>query len=129
MINVAAAFIAEQGRFLIAKRAYGKLAGLWEFPGGKIEQGEKEHETVVREIKEELDLDVTAKEMIGVFTHSYPSADITLTLIECEKNDPSQEIVSNGSHTEFQWIDVSECINYEFPPVDTKIVAFLQAKK
>jgi len=131
-IKVAAAFIPDEaGRFLIGCRAQGKLKGLWEFPGGKEEPGETPEQTAVREVKEELNLDIVAEKLMGTFSHTYPDRGVTITikLIKCRQIDPSQQIVSNGSHTEFRWVTSKETDGFAFPEVDAQIVEFLKLSK
>lgn len=127
MIRVAAALIFdEQGNFLIAQRARGKLAGKWEFPGGKIEAGETEQEAIVREIAEELGVSIFAEKIIGVFSRAYAEQEVDLTLIRCSLRDPSQEIISDGSHFQHAWIQFCHCRDFDFAPIDREMLDFLQ---
>lgn len=127
MIRVAAALIFDsQGNFLIAERAHGKLAGKWEFPGGKIENGETEEEAVVREIQEELGILIVPEKVAGIFSHTYAEQEIELALIRCSPFDGSQKIVSDGSHAAHAWVQFSDCENYDLAPLDREIVEFLQ---
>lgn len=64
-IKVAAAVIVKDGKIFVSQRGYGQFKDGWEFPGGKIKDGEKPEETVVREIKEELDADIAADKLLG----------------------------------------------------------------
>jgi mutator protein MutT len=128
MMNVSAALIFdESGSFLVAKRAYGKLAEKWEFPGGKIEEGETAEMAIVREIKEELGLDIIPEKKVDVFFHSHKEWEVELVLIQCSLF-PSQKIVSDGSHTEHAWIQFSECKKYDFAPLDMEIIEYLKRK-
>lgn len=130
-IDVAAVFVPDKDRFLVGCRAEGKLKGFWEFPGGKQEPGETPEETAIREAKEELSLDLVAKRRIGTFSHTYPERGVTvsITLIECERVDPSQQIISNGSHTDFRWPTIEETDDLIFPEVDAQIVEFLKLSR
>ena len=125
MIEVAGAYIECDGKFLVAQRAKGSLAGKWEFPGGKLEPNETVKEAIVREIREELSLEVIANEVLGIFVHQYTKADIRLTLIKCEVN-PKHEIVSDGSHSDFRWVEISECEGLDFSALDEQIIEFLK---
>jgi 8-oxo-dGTP diphosphatase len=129
MINVAAALLYDDnGCFLIAQRASGKLAGKWEFPGGKIETGETEFQAITREIKEELGIDVVPKKIVGAFTRRHFDTVIELVLVECDLL-PDQKIISDGSHLSHEWIQFSESENYDFAPLDKEIIQFLQQEK
>jgi len=121
MIEVAGAYIERDGKFLVAQRAKGSLSGKWEFPGGKLEPNETAGEAIIREIREELSLDVVPKEIVGIFVHQYSKGEIRLTLIKCEM-DPKQSIVSDGSHSECRWIDITECDEFDFAALDVQIV-------
>ncbi|MFA6493572.1 MAG: (deoxy)nucleoside triphosphate pyrophosphohydrolase [Candidatus Paceibacterota bacterium] len=125
MIKVAAALIFDEyGNFLIAERADGSLAGKWEFPGGKIEEGETENEAVVREIMEELGVQVVTEKIVGVFSHAYPDREVELILIQCFLSE-DQKIISDGSHSSHAWVALSDCEKYDFAPLDREIVEFL----
>ena len=126
MIRVVAALIFdERENFLIAERAYGALAGKWEFAGGKIEDKETEFEAIIREIREELGVDVIPKKIVGVFSHQYPERMVELALVLCALS-PEQKIVSDGSHAGHAWVQFSECENFDFAPLDKEIVEFLK---
>ena len=127
-MKVVAALIERDGRFLVARRAQGKFAGCWEFPGGKMEDGETPEETIEREIREELNIEVTAQSVRGVFRHSYdtPKMDLSLTLVECVMNDPRELLVSDGSHIEWRWVKPSKLGKLRFPVIDTEIIALLK---
>lgn len=83
-INVAAAVMIYDNKVLLAKRRGGYLDNLWEFPGGKLEKGETPEVAVVRELKEELDIDVVALKTVLVLEHSYPDKTVRLHFVQCE---------------------------------------------
>lgn len=116
MIKVAAAVIIKGNKVLIAKRAKGDSHGLkWEFPGGKAEKGESLKECLIREIKEELDLDIK----VGKKFETTKSKAIELTSFLCDI--VSGEITLNV-HEEYKWADVSGLIKYDFAPADAGAV-------
>lgn len=83
---VAAAVIEENGRVLLAQRNKNDHQGLkWEFPGGKIEEGEDPIHCIVREIKEELDLDIEVQDIFQVVMHRYPDRNILLLAYRCKR--------------------------------------------
>jgi 8-oxo-dGTP diphosphatase len=124
---VAALIFDDSGSFLIAERAHGHLAGKWEFPGGKIEKRETENEAIIREIREELGIDVVSEKTIGVFSHAHDEKEIELALIRCLL-PPHQKIVSDGSHANHAWVSFSKCDNFDFAPLDREIVEFLKQR-
>ena len=78
-IHVVAAVVENGGRFLVTRRQAGvHLAGLWEFPGGKVAAGESHEEALRREMQEELDTDVEVREMVSTATHAYGDRHVTL---------------------------------------------------
>lgn len=82
--EVGAAVVIHGPRVLLARRTGGDLDGLWEFPGGKLENGESAAQAVERELVEELNLEVTAHERLLVLEHAYPDKDIRLHFVRCE---------------------------------------------
>ena len=111
MKEVSAAIIIEDGKVLLARRAKGeKLAGYWEFPGGKREEGETIDECLVREIREELSLDI---EVVGEFDTSdykYPGGRIRLIGLLAEIRNG---VVSKTVHDLVEWIDISSVLDYQ----------------
>ena len=128
MISVAAALILKNSTFLVAQRAKGELAGYWEFPGGRIEPGETPEQAVVREIEEELVIQVAPTKIEGTFRHTYSFADVELTLVRCEMVDSDQHIGSDGSHASVRWITTQET-SLKFAPLDEKIMTYLKGIK
>ncbi|MCX6736305.1 MAG: (deoxy)nucleoside triphosphate pyrophosphohydrolase [Candidatus Parcubacteria bacterium] len=130
MIRVSAALIFDDsGHFLIAQRSRGKLAGKWEFPGGKIETDETEKEAIVREIMEELAISVVPKKIVGVFSHTYAEQEVELSLVHCSFLGCAKDLVSDGSHLQHSWIGFEQTGDFDFAPLDRKIVEFLQQTK
>ena len=79
VITVVAAVIEENGAFLVTRRQKGvHLAGLWEFPGGKIDEGETHHAALTREIREELDADVDVGDLVFEITHAYDDRTVSV---------------------------------------------------
>ena len=121
MINVVAAVITdENNRILITQRNLKKSqGGLWEFPGGKIENGETREEAIIREIKEELDVNIKADKYIDEKVFNYPEKDINLIAMKCS-------IISGKillkEHEDAIWVTSSELVNYDFAPADEFII-------
>ena len=121
IIRVTAAILEKDGKILIAKRKTGDklFAGLWEFPGGKVEEGETPEECMARELKEELDIEVEVGELITSNKHKYPHG--IFELLAYRVKHVSGEMVLND-HKEIKWVTADEMSNYEFPPADLPII-------
>lgn len=121
MINVVAAVITnENDKILITQRNLKKSqGGLWEFPGGKIESGETKEQAIVREIKEELDINIRADQYIDEKVFNYPEKDINLIAIKCSILDGN---IVLKEHEDAKWVTSDELVNYNFAPADEFIV-------
>lgn len=120
MINVVAAIIIDNNKIFIAERNKNKSqGGLWEFPGGKIESGETKEQALIREIKEELDMDIIVKEEFTNIVYNYPDKTINLTSLICQKTSNNYKLLE---HESFAWVTLDELNNYEFAPADILIV-------
>ena len=125
LIRVTAAILEKNGKILIAKRKTGDklFAGLWEFPGGKVEEGETPEECMARELKEELDIEVEVGELITSNKHKYPHG--IFELLAYRVKHISGEMVLND-HEEMKWVTADEMSDFEFPPADIPIIKKLQ---
>ena len=126
VLVVAVALIDVDGRVLIAKRPEGKqLAGLWEFPGGKVEPGERPEQALIRELKEELDIDVKESCLAPfVFaSHAYDSFHLLMPLYLCRRWDG---VVTAREHDALAWVKPDKLPDYPMPPADEPLVAWLR---
>ena len=125
IIRVTAAILEKDGKILIAKRETGDelFAGLWEFPGGKIEKGETPEECMARELKEELEIEVEVGTLITSNKHVYPDGIFELLAYKVEHI--SGNFVLND-HDEVKWITIDEISKYDFPPANTPIINYLK---
>jgi 8-oxo-dGTP diphosphatase len=124
-IYVAAGLIFENGRVFAAKRGespYPYLAHKYEFPGGKIEQGEREEDAVKRELKEELLLDVKVGGLFAKTTFEYPDFIITLSVYDCEMLSDFRLT----EHESFAWLLPSELDETQWAPADADMVETLK---
>ena len=123
---VACALVDADGRVLICQRPEGKpLAGLWEFPGGKVEQGETPEDALVRELKEELGIDVR-KACLAPFvfaSHAYESFHLLMPLYLCRRWDG---FVQALEHPNITWVRPEKMADYPMPPADEPLVAYLR---
>ena len=120
MIKVVAAVIEKDGKFLICKRGPGgNCPFLWEFPGGKIEPGETPFEAIIREIREELCLEIEPSELFCEYPFSYPEKDIYFYFIRAKIL--SGEMVLNF-HKDARWIKPHDKAIFEFCPADIEAI-------
>lgn len=127
IVLVAACALADiDGRVLIAQRPEGKsLAGLWEFPGGKVEEGERPEQTLIRELKEELDIDV-AEACLAPLTfasHSYETFHLLMPLYVCRK---WRGTLKTREHQALAWVKPVRLGDYAMPPADIPLIAHLR---
>ena len=126
VLVVAAALIDADGRVLIAQRPEGKaLAGLWEFPGGKIEPGERPEQALIRELHEELSIEVNAACLAPfVFTsHAYDSFHLLMPLYLLRRWSGT---VQRREHAALKWVKPNQLSDYPMPPADEPLVAWLR---
>ena len=121
--RVSAALIWKDGRFLACRRPPHKArGGLWEFVGGKLEAGETGEEALVRECREELDVEIEVKSEFMSTVHHYPDLTVWLTLYNAAIKEGEPKLIE---HTELAWVAPYELENYEFCPADEQILAEL----
>ena len=115
-IRVVAAVIEKDGRYLITqRRPSAVLPMMWEFPGGKREEGESDEQALQREMRERLDADVGVGQLISYVSHPYAHYTVDLYLYECSLR--SEELVPKAVHT-YRWVPSSEFDSYSFTPAD-----------
>ena len=125
ILVVAVALVDADGRVLIAQRPAGKqMAGLWEFPGGKVEPGERPEAALIRELKEELGIEVAESCLAPfVFTsHAYNSFHLLMPLYLCRRWSGR---VERREHTALAWVKPNRMRDYPMPPADEPLVAWL----
>lgn len=127
MINVVAAIIRNKdNKILIAQRNLKKAqGGLWEFPGGKIEPNETKEHAIVREIKEELDMDIICEGYFDEKEYVYPEKTINLIALNCKMINDKYKVLE---HEQVAWVKEEEFSNYEFAPADKYFVEKLTNK-
>lgn len=124
--DVTAAVIRRHGRLLIAQRPLGgRLGGLWEFPGGKVEAGESLPQCLRREIKEELGIRVKVGDFVTAVDHAYTHFKITLHAFECTvlSGEPRKLSVAD-----FKWVRLSDLDRYAFAKTDLRIIEALRER-
>lgn len=117
-IKVVAAIIEHGKKILIARRSYGDLAGFWEFPGGKYEEGETGEQAIKREIREEFDVEIDVKKYLCTVEHQYDSFYLVMDCFVCTLK--SEEMILHD-HSAIRWIDPLE-ENIDWCPADRKVI-------
>lgn len=126
-LEVSAGLVFRDGKLLITQRHSGAhLGGLWEFPGGKRERDESFESCLMRELREELGIEVAVGELFETVEHDYPEKSVRLKFFRCEwlANEP-QPLGCPA----FQWVTSDELAHYEFPAADARLIERLRACK
>ena len=124
---VCVALIDEDGRVLIAQRPEGKsLEGFWEFPGGKIENGESNEDSLKRELMEELQMEVDDIQYFGSAQHDYESFSIDLIAYTCNLTRWNLLLTD---HDKYDWVTPDEILNWKLAPADVPLAQTIKNKK
>src|SRR5579862_76476 len=120
VIEVSAGLVFLNGKLLITRRHAGAhLGGLWEFPGGKREADETFEQCLVRELREELGIEVDVGELVESLTHAYPEKTVVLKFYRCRWTQNEPRAIDC---LDFKWITARELGNYEFPAADARLL-------
>lgn len=120
---VTCAIIIQNERFLLTKRPLHKhQGGKWEFPGGKVNSGEKPAACIVREIMEELDLLVSVEQVLPAVKHQYTDKFIELCPFICSISDGS---IILHEHSDFKWVTLSEAVLMDLCEADRKVLKLI----
>lgn len=118
-VNVVAAIIKQGDMILATQRGYGDFAGGWEFPGGKIEQGETPEEAIVREIHEELEAIVAVDSLVTVVDYDYDIFHLHMHCFLCHVADGEFEL---HEHMAARWLDACSIDSVEWLPADQEVI-------
>jgi 8-oxo-dGTP diphosphatase len=122
-IRVVAGMIEQDGRYLITqRRPVASLPLLWEFPGGRAEEGETDEKALARELREEMDIGVSVRERVIHVEHSYADYDIDFRVYKCTMTDGHIKHIRVHDH---RWVLPTELDRYEFPAADEKTMRAL----
>ncbi len=124
VVDVVGAFIRDGGRVLMAQRPEGKAqAGLWEFPGGKIEPGETPEEALARECREELALEIENPTVLRSVVHRYPEKTVRLLLVECSVRPGSVPVPQEGQSV--AWVRPPDLDRLPVCPADRELLPYV----
>jgi 8-oxo-dGTP diphosphatase len=125
LLVAACALVDTDGRVLLAQRPEGKqLAGLWEFPGGKVEPGETPEETIIRELHEEIGIETKAACLapLTFASHSYDDFHLLMPLYVCRRFTGTPEPREGQA---LKWVRPKQMRDYPMPPADEPLIPFL----
>ena len=118
-IEVVAAIIHQGGKILATQRGYGEWKGMWEFPGGKMEAGETEEEAIVREIREELCVDIRVERKVCTVEYDYPQFHLRMHCFWCSIVEGELEL---KEHQSARWLAKEEWRCVDWLPADVLVV-------
>ena len=118
-IKVVAAIIIDNGKVFATQRGYGEFKDGWEFPGGKIEEGETAQEAIVREIREELDTEIQAEELLDTVEYDYPKFHLSMDCFICKVK--SGDLVLK-EHEAAKWLTKETLGSVEWLPADEGLI-------
>lgn len=119
VIEVVAAIIKKEDKIFITRRSYGEFKDMWEFPGGKIEAGESKEDALIREIKEELELDINNLEYLTTVDYDYPKFHLTMHCFICEICGGNLNL---NAHNDAKWALLEYLQLHTWVPADVEVV-------
>lgn len=122
-IEVVAAVIKKGEKIFITRRGYGDFIDMWEFPGGKIESGESREEALIREIKEELELDINIVDFLTTVEYDYPNFHLTMHCFICSISGGE---LSLNAHNDAKWCTIENLDNQKWVPADILVIEALK---
>lgn len=118
-IRVAAAVIRDKNRIFATQRGYGEQKGGWEFPGGKIEAGESARQALAREIREELETEISVGKLLGTIEYDYPNFHLSMDCFVCEII--KGELVLKEAEAA-KWLTADTLFSVDWLPADLTII-------
>lgn len=123
-IEVVAAILKEGDTIFATKRGYGEFINMWEFPGGKVELGETKEEALHREIKEELELNISIDQFLTTIEYDYPNFHLTMHCFICSVIGGTLKLVE---HNDATWLTLNRLDSLEWLPADIMVVEQLKS--
>ena len=124
-IEVVAAVIRKGDHILATQRGYGDWKDWWEFPGGKMENGETPEEALVREIREELSADIAVEKLLKTIDYDYPAFHLTMHCYMCTL---SQDAMHLNEHESARWLGRSDLRDVKWLPADEALLPLISAE-
>jgi 8-oxo-dGTP diphosphatase len=124
-IEVVAAIIRKGDKIFATQRGYGEWKDWWEFPGGKMEEGESPEEALIREIREELSTEIVVDRFISTIEYDYPAFHLTMHCYFCSLQ--SEELHLN-EHEALKWLSTIELNSVKWLPADLKVIEVIKSK-
>ena len=124
-VRVVAAVIRKDDKIFATQRGYGEFKDGWEFPGGKIEDGESPEQALAREIKEELDTDINVRDLIDTIEYDYPNFHLSMDCFWCEILQGELEL---KEHESARWLSKEKLYSVDWLPADIGLIEKIQEK-
>ena len=124
-IKVVAAIITNDDKIFATQRGYGEFKDGWEFPGGKIEEGETPEEALIREIKEELDTTIEVGELLNTIEYDYPNFHLSMDCFMCKVKEGKLIL---KEHEAAKWLTRQELHNVDWLPADKGLIGLIEEK-
>ena len=122
-VKVVAAIIVQGGRIFATQRGYGEFKDGWEFPGGKIEEGEMPQQALVREIQEELDTEVEVGDLLGTVEYDYPTFHLSMQCFLCRIKSGRLNL---KEHEAARWLAEDELDSVDWLPADIEVLEWIR---
>ena len=123
-IHVAAAVIHRGDEIFVTQRGYGEYKDWWEFPGGKVENGETPEEALVREIREELDTSIEVEEFLTTVEYDYPAFHLTMDCYRCKVREGRLTLLE---HEAARWLPADQLRQVKWLPADVQVVSLIES--
>lgn len=124
-IKVVAAIIRKENSVFATQRGYGDYKDWWEFPGGKVEEGETPERALIREIREELDSDITVEKFLTTVEHDYPKFHLSMDCFWCRVQSGKLTLLE---HEAARWLPINDLRQVNWLPADVKVVDAIESE-
>jgi len=123
IIEVVAAIVCQDNQIFATQRGYGDFKGGWEFPGGKVEPGETPEAALVREIREELAVEISVGELLTTVEYDYPNFHLTMHCYLCQLTGGELRLLE---HQAARWLGKGELYSVEWLPADVGVIPLVE---